>query len=126
MLVLPDGQVLAAGGCKYVDSTHPSSSSAELYDPNTGVWTLTGSMSVPRAEFKMVLLNDGTDLAAGGYYYFESGYYMMDPSSTKLYLPLPARSGCPLEACPITAMLSRWSCCLMATFLLLGSCLSWQ
>ena len=39
---------------------------SELYDPATGVWSLTGSMVQGRTSFDMVLLHDGNVLAAGG------------------------------------------------------------
>ena len=57
--VLPDGEVLVAGG----DSTGIS---AELYNPATGTWTLTGSMNTPRYSGTATLLPDGDVLVAGG------------------------------------------------------------
>lgn len=41
--------------------------SAELYNPATGNWTLTGSMTVPRVKHDAVLLQNGLVLVAGGY-----------------------------------------------------------
>ncbi len=63
--LLPNGQVLVAGGN---NSTLASNSlaSAELYNPATGNWTLTGSMTVPRASHQAVLLQNGQVLVAGG------------------------------------------------------------
>src|SRR5260370_35232341 len=61
-MLLPDGQVLAAGG----DNSTGSLSSAELYNPATGTWTQTGSMNVARAGFTAPLLQAGQGLVAGG------------------------------------------------------------
>jgi hypothetical protein len=42
-------------------------SSAELYNPATGRWTLTGSLRTPRRNHTATLLGDGTVLVAGGF-----------------------------------------------------------
>jgi hypothetical protein len=55
--VLPDGEVLVIG-----DGT----TSAELYNPATGTWALTGSMNTARFEQTATLLPDGNVLVAGG------------------------------------------------------------
>ena len=47
--LLPDGKVLVAGGRSNNSSTGLAVSSAELYDPATGTWTPTASMSRGRA-----------------------------------------------------------------------------
>jgi N-acetylneuraminic acid mutarotase len=64
--LLTNGQVLVAGG---KDSGHAIGgvlSSAELYDPATGVWTATGSMTTTRVYHTATLLNNGQVLVAGG------------------------------------------------------------
>ncbi|MGZ7080028.1 MAG: Kelch repeat-containing protein, partial [Thermoanaerobaculia bacterium] len=63
--VLPNGKVLLAGGSAAAVFS-PSLSSAELYDPATGVFTPTGSMTSPRASQTATLLADGRVLMAGG------------------------------------------------------------
>ncbi len=42
--------------------------SAELYDPSTGVWTVTGSLNQARAYQTAALLQNGDVLIAGGAY----------------------------------------------------------
>jgi hypothetical protein len=59
--LLKDGRVLIAGG--YGDRLE---SAAELYDPNSGSFTETGSMSTARCKHTAGLLSDGRVLIAGG------------------------------------------------------------
>jgi hypothetical protein len=61
---LPDGKVLVAGGHT---GSPVSLSSAEIYDPATGLWRATGSMAAPRAGPTLTLLPNGKVLAAGGF-----------------------------------------------------------
>jgi hypothetical protein len=64
---LPDGEVLVVGGWG-VGGNHgtPAVATAELYDPRSGTWTGTGSMTTPRAGGAATLLRNGTVLVAGG------------------------------------------------------------
>jgi WD40 repeat protein len=61
--LLPDGQVLIAGG---EDANFNPLSSAELYDPATGKFTRTGSMTTGGVGQSATLLNDGQVLMAEG------------------------------------------------------------
>ena len=63
-VLLADGRVLVAGG---TDANGTALKTAEVYDPTTGHWTLTGPMLTPRAGFTMTVLPDGRVVAAGGY-----------------------------------------------------------
>lgn len=60
--LLPNGQVLVAGGW---DGTNLLSS-AELYDPATGMWRATGAMNIARYRHTATLLLDGRVLVAAG------------------------------------------------------------
>jgi hypothetical protein len=72
--LLPDGTVLIVGGAFasliWSDMSTVSSqgtlASAEIYDPATGSFTATDSMTAPRSAHTAMLLPDGTVLLAGG------------------------------------------------------------
>jgi hypothetical protein len=65
--MLSNGKVLVAGGSDYRD-WRGRYSSAEIYDPETGKFTATGSMLNPRFKSReaIVPLKDGRLLVAGG------------------------------------------------------------
>jgi large repetitive protein len=63
--LLANGRVLVAGGGEGGDLYQPTGA-AELYDPETGTWTATGSLNTPRSAHMAVQLQDGTVLVAGG------------------------------------------------------------
>ena len=62
--LLPDGRVLVAGGPP--NGREIGSPTAELYDPSTGSWTVTGNMVRVRLGHTATLLPDGRVLVAGG------------------------------------------------------------
>lgn len=65
--LLPDGEVLVAGGLYGCDDQLcTDNSSTELYNPATGKWSLTGSMHEAREQQTASLLADGDVLIAGG------------------------------------------------------------
>jgi len=67
---LLNGKVLVAGGLyeppPYSTTTATYLASAELYDPATGAWSVTGSMNQVRSNAMATLLGDGTVLVVGG------------------------------------------------------------
>ncbi len=82
-LLLPNGQVLVAGGNDMNATGAPALASAELYNPSTGTWTATGSMTRARTGFAVALLQNGEVLVAGGDQAPGSGI----PSTAELYNP---------------------------------------
>jgi hypothetical protein len=65
--VLSDGRVLIAGGIAGgADGTIKPFASAELYDPKTGTFSPTGSMTTARFGDTATVLSDGRVLIAGG------------------------------------------------------------
>jgi hypothetical protein len=66
--VLPNGKVLVVGGeLQDLLGIHVYEKSAELYNPVTGTWSATGSLSVGREFHAATLLPSGKVLVAGGY-----------------------------------------------------------
>jgi N-acetylneuraminic acid mutarotase len=65
--LLPDGRVLVVGGVGILPDPAPRDElkSAEIYDPSTGDWSATGSMTRGRFGHAATLLRDGTVLVEG-------------------------------------------------------------
>lgn len=68
--LLPDGQVLVAGG---YSPSQIALTEADLFDPGTGTFIATGSMSAGRGEHTATRLGNGTILVAGGFTGFPGG-----------------------------------------------------
>lgn len=84
--LLTNGKVLIAGGAAIL-SGWPLWSSAELYDPLTGTFALTNSMTTPRAGHTATLLPDGKVLIAGGFGSQDAGVRGNLLATTELYDP---------------------------------------
>jgi hypothetical protein len=80
--LLPDGRVLIVGGVSNGADTG-TLARAELYDPEVGTFTSTGSMTVARQGHTATLLPNGTVLVVGGS--STSGYDAL--ASVELYDP---------------------------------------
>ena len=63
--LLSEGAVLFTGGC-YTSSCDSFDAAADLYAPDSGTFTATGRMTLPRSWHTATLLRDGTVLIAGG------------------------------------------------------------
>ena len=64
--LLSNGKVLAAGGNVYQGNANGALDSAELFDPASGTWTMTGSLPGPRSDHTATLLLNGQVLVVGG------------------------------------------------------------
>jgi N-acetylneuraminic acid mutarotase len=68
--LLKNGKVLVVGGStnwQWNTIASGATSTAELYDPATGKWSMTGAMSTRRVLHSMTFLPDGRVLVAGGF-----------------------------------------------------------
>src|SRR5215469_18840939 len=84
--LLTNGKVLIAGGSAILNGW-PVWATAELYDPLTGTFALTGSMKTPRSGHSATLLPDGRVLIAGGFSSGGNGSPTAFLASTELYDP---------------------------------------
>jgi len=85
LTMLPNGKLLAAGGVDMFSTSGTGGagmllSSAELFDPLTGIWTVTGSMSTFREYHAATLLPIGKVLVAGNASYSPSSE-LFDPAT---------------------------------------------
>lgn len=86
--LLPNGDVLVAGGLSNGKSQASCTAAAELHNRSTGQWTTTGSMTIPRVDPTATLLGNGKVLVAGsicigGSSYPDNSAELYDPSTGK-------------------------------------------
>ncbi len=82
--LLTNGKVLIAGGTRFLSGGYTEVINADLYDPATGGWTVTGSLANRRSSHTAVLLPNGKVMVAGGHYYQSGTLYR---NSTEIYNP---------------------------------------
>lgn len=83
---LRDGRVLVAGGETQDTDAGSAYASAEIYEPATGKWSRTGSMTTSRYDATATLLTNGKVLVTGGV-----DDYRRTLSSAELYDPTTGR-----------------------------------
>jgi hypothetical protein len=83
---LSDGRVLLLGG-KLDNQSGTPTATAEIYDPVSGTFAFTGSMTTPRYNHTATLLQNGEVLVAGGSSSSVSGASL---ASAELYDPVTA------------------------------------
>lgn len=79
--LLANGKVLIAGGVGAFDLYGVLQASAELFDPATGTFTSSGSMTTPRSAHTATLLADGRVFIAGGSHGRLGSTEIYDPST---------------------------------------------
>ncbi len=65
---LADGRILVVGGWRHsgLPAYVPPLADAQIYDPNTDIWTQAAAMKIARADHAAVALADGRVLVIGG------------------------------------------------------------
>ncbi|HEX6501796.1 MAG TPA: kelch repeat-containing protein [Terriglobales bacterium] len=85
-VLLANGSVLVLGGCVN-DCLSATTNSAEIYNPATGSFTVTGSMLQARAEFAITLLANGQVLVAGGCTAYDANGCIGTTTKAEIYTP---------------------------------------
>jgi N-acetylneuraminic acid mutarotase len=85
-VLLPNGAVLVVGGCVN-DCLSATVKDAEIYNPSTGSFTVTGSMLQARAEFAIALLANGQVLVAGGCTAYNANGCSATTAKAEIYNP---------------------------------------
>jgi hypothetical protein len=108
MAPLPGGKFLVAGGTNGRCDT--AWSSAEIFDPSTGTWSLTGSMSVARSDPSVIALAGGQVLVVGGYDQLSGDCStVMAEALTSAEIYDPASGSFTPTAAPMTPRANAWA-----------------
>jgi PKD repeat protein len=91
--LLNNGMVLVTGGQQGFPDLRNPIADCELYDPGSGLWTATDSMSKTREVHTASLLPNGSVLITGGLYYDGTTFFAR--TSCEIYTP--AGAGCSLS-----------------------------
>ncbi|MDA8295906.1 MAG: putative Ig domain-containing protein [Actinomycetota bacterium] len=83
--MLSNGEVLVAGGLTGAAGALAPTAAAELYNPATGSWSVTGSLPTASDQAQMVLLKSGQAMYAGGM--TGSGTAAATTNAVELYNP---------------------------------------
>ncbi len=78
--LLPNGNVLIAGGFNFSNDLPNIIDSAEIYDSTTGTWSNTASLNTARRFHTATLLLNGKVLAAGGSFNVANTAELYDPA----------------------------------------------
>jgi YD repeat-containing protein len=89
--LLGNGQVLVAGGYSASGGVDPDLATAELYNPASGTFTLTGNMNSTRIGSTATILDNGKVLLVGGFVHGAASYFVgaaeLYDSSTGTFSP---------------------------------------
>lgn len=89
--LLPDGDVLVAGGARSTQFLWTGGTkaltSADRYNPESGTWTPTGAMAAGRYAHTATLLPSGKVLVAGGFSWSEGLNMPLSTPTAELYDP---------------------------------------
>ena len=97
--MLQNGKVLTAGGYNNTGNNNPNTylTSAEIYDPSTGQWTFTSSISgTVGIPTNPVMLSNGDVLIAN-----DAQFYVPNTGSWAATGALPTLTGPPTKAAPL-------------------------
>jgi N-acetylneuraminic acid mutarotase len=82
--LLTNGLVLITGGTRFINGGYTEVVNCDLYNPATGSWTATGSLTSRRSSHTATLLPNGRVMVTGGHFYQSGVFYR---NNTEIYTP---------------------------------------